>query len=105
MKFISLLAIAACAVLVSAAPHGGSNQEVDITDNSNTEIIDKSKTKTQINSQKKTEGNTANNNSGLLGGLLGGNILNGDILQGGVNVLSDTKAVKNENQIASNKNN
>ncbi|GAA5798841.1 hypothetical protein HPULCUR_004247 [Helicostylum pulchrum] len=105
MKFISLLAIAACAVLVSAAPHGGSNQEVDINDESNFEVTDNSHKKAQIIEQNKVEGNTANDNSGLLGGVLGGNILGGDILQGGVNVLSGTTANKNENQVASNKDN
>lgn len=103
MKFISLLAIAACAVLVSAAPHGGSNQEVNNHEESNVEVYDNRKTKAQINSQKKVDGNTANNNSGILSGVLGGNPLK-NTLQGGLNVFSKTTVVNSDTQAASNKN-
>ncbi|KAI8096064.1 hypothetical protein BDF21DRAFT_407386 [Thamnidium elegans] len=109
MKFISLLAIAACAVLVSAAPHGGSNhesnQEVEITDKSNTEITDKSLKKAQINDQKKVADNVVNNNPGLVGGLLNGRILEQGIAKGGINILSGVKQNENDKMIASNNDN
>ncbi|KAI9354935.1 hypothetical protein BD770DRAFT_391731 [Pilaira anomala] len=118
MKFISVIALAACAVLVSAAPHHGgnsgtsintndeSNREVKITDKSNTEITDNSSTSIQHtdNSSKNIKGNIQNQeenrvNKGLLAG-----ILSGDLLAGGVNILSSTTTNQNKVQNAQNNN-
>lgn len=111
MKFISILALAACAVLVSAAPHAGSqdNGHTDIDASKKTDVEVNKNTKVKVNNENydssKTKFNGINqvknqnsNTDGILNNLLGKVTVP-------INVLSNAPTTNIDSQTANAQNN